>query len=113
MKGHDATEVFHRVNEVDPFFDHDDVDWIEVPLATEAACQVGFRISGRVEVRAYRTEEAEVALPNFTWDPQDIANEPVDGDVIAELVEMVGIITSTHRFTFFVTEWFKVDAVRS
>ena len=52
VEGHNTTEVLHSVNEVDPFFEHDDVNGIEVPFATEAACKVGFRISGRVEVRA-------------------------------------------------------------
>ena len=101
MDSHDATEELHRFNEVDPFFKHNDVDGIKVPFTTEAASKVGFRVGGRVEVRAVRTQEAEISLPDFTGDPQDIADEPVNGDVVAKFAEMVGMVTSVHGFTCF------------
>ena len=58
----DLIQELYGFFEVAAVYDHDDVDGIEVFLATEASCEVGLGIGGGVELGTEGAEEAEVAL---------------------------------------------------
>jgi hypothetical protein len=58
----ESVDHFDGVTEVARFDGHDHVDGIEVFPATEAPGQIGLWIGGCVELRAQRTQKAEVSL---------------------------------------------------
>ena len=66
---------------------HDEIDRVEVFLATEAPGKVGFGIGGGVELVAEGTEEAEEALGELVRDPEDVGDDEVDRDVVSQVDE--------------------------
>jgi hypothetical protein len=60
--GVDLIQERYGFFEVAALDDHDDVDGIEVLLATEASCEVGLRIGSGVELGTDGAEESEVPL---------------------------------------------------
>jgi hypothetical protein len=65
---------------------HDEIDWIEVLAAPEAASEVCARIGCGVELAADRAEEAEVAVVPLRWDTE-MTEEVGDVDLITEPTE--------------------------
>jgi len=55
-------DQFNGIPEVAGIDGHNDIDGIEVFLATEAAGQIGLGVGGGVELRAQGTEKTEVSV---------------------------------------------------
>ena len=63
---------------------HNDVNGIEVPLATEASGEIGDGIGCGIEVAAYRANKAEVSFGVFIGNFQDVPNKKLDRNFISQ-----------------------------
>ena len=83
--------------------EHDHVDRVEVLPASEAAAEVGVRIDGGIELRAERTLEAKVSFGDLGRPFKDLADQVVDGDVVAECAKHFRTESIWHGRTFQIT----------
>lgn len=75
--------IFIYLAEFNP---HNQINRIEVFFAVKAACQVCFRISSRMEIMAARTAEAKQFTAAMQVQIEQICNDFVDGDMVADFV---------------------------
>lgn len=66
----------------------DDVDGVEVFLASEAASEIGLRIGSGVELIAAGAKEPEESFAMFAWEPEGICDHVVYGELISEVVKL-------------------------
>jgi hypothetical protein len=80
----DFKQTLYGLLEVDFFFEHDDVNGVEVSLTVKASCEVCIWIGCGVKAFAQGTEESEVSVCRFMGQFEDIGNEHGDGNKVSE-----------------------------
>ena len=88
------------VSEGDAFLGDDEVDGVEVLLASEASGEIGLGIGGRVELKAERTEEAKEAFGHFAGEAEEFGDDEVDGDIVSEAEEGLSWDAVSHDGSF-------------
>jgi hypothetical protein len=78
-----------RLDERGPFACHDHVNGVEVFFTAKTPGQVGCWICGRLKLAAKGTEESKLAVADLGRHVQPILDQDMDGDVIAQLKQLV------------------------
>jgi hypothetical protein len=78
-----------RLDERGIFACHDHIDGVEVFFTAKAPGQIVFWICGCLKLAAKGTKESELAVTNFGGHVQPIFDQDMDGDVIAQLKQLV------------------------
>lgn len=92
----ESGEVLNRLEEGIALYDHDDVNGIEVLLATKATAQVGPRVDGGVEFAAHGAEESQEVLNVFGRNVKYIPKKDTHGNVVPQSSEVLGFEPLLH-----------------
>jgi hypothetical protein len=79
---------------------HNQINGVEVFFAIKASCQVVLVIGGGMKVGTHRAPEALYLVVVFQLQLQQIANDSIDGDLIAQDAKKIGAIVFSHDVTF-------------
>jgi len=83
VDGLDALQELYGLSEVLAVDEHGEVDSVEVGVAVEASCEVGFGVGGGVEFVASGAQESEVSLGGFAGEAEDVGDEYGNGDIVS------------------------------